>query len=500
MVPPPVFTSLEMLLTSSADLDADVVLQAHQRLDLELQADVEVVHRLGDEAGGAGGRGDHRHLVADVDARLLLALHADARVGEHVGAAGLLAQIERDQRVAHVEAHQLPLLKFFASVPVIWPGMPAAPITPAASRPGHSMPSCASCVVPDLEHLDFEHHLGLAEVLAGDQLLDHADRLGRVAHHQQVQLLVDEDVARLDEAAHHVRGLLHVRVGEIEALHRELAVGLRLGRRVRVDQHGVRVERAALELARHQHEAQHFLDRGVAHEHRDAQVGRHVAVVDEVQAAPLGDQLEHGAHRRVAQLDGDGVLERRGELRAHRLGLDLLLLDLAHDRARVALRRVVLQHCSRLARAVSVSPRFIASCASRTCALRGALARHGVEPGLGVVVVGVEALRAAGRRPRPRRCCPRRASCPRSADSAAPPPRCGAGSSCGSRCRSDCAFTASSRRARPCSSLPASIMLLAFLERFLPAQPRRHSARARVAIVFSVHRRRPKVCFVFSGR
>ena len=90
------------------DLDADLVVQVDERLDLELEPDVEVAHRLGDEAaGGGGGGGDHRHAVADVDPRLLLVLHADARVGEHAGGAVLLAQLEQEQRVGERELHQL---------------------------------------------------------------------------------------------------------------------------------------------------------------------------------------------------------------------------------------------------------------------------------------------------------------------------------------------------------------------------------------------------------
>src|SRR5439155_25050798 len=70
------------------DLDADVVLEINQGLDLQLQTHVEVAHRLGDEAPRhRGSRGDHGDAVADVDLRLFLVLHADAGIGEQVGPA-----------------------------------------------------------------------------------------------------------------------------------------------------------------------------------------------------------------------------------------------------------------------------------------------------------------------------------------------------------------------------------------------------------------------------
>ena len=289
------------------DLDAHVVLEEHLWLDLELQADVEVVHRLGDEARGARGGRDHRHLVADVDARLLAVLRADARIGEDVGAADLLAQVERDQRVAHGQVDE-------ATVQVARLGArdlagDALGAHQADADLGGPLDARGGELVGgDFQHLDFQHHFRLALVLVGDQLLRHADRLGRVAHHEQVQLLVDEEVTRLDELAHHVGGLLHVRVGEVEAAHHQVLVVPGLRRRVGIDQDGVVVEDLAVELVGHQHEADHFLDGGVAHEHGGLRLGLHVLVEDEVEAGLARDQLEHRAQRRIAELHGDGAL------------------------------------------------------------------------------------------------------------------------------------------------------------------------------------------------
>src|SRR5207249_102367 len=90
------------------DLYAHLVIEVDERLDLELEADVEIGHRLGDEAAGRRrGGSDHRHAVADVDARLLLVLHPDARIGEDVGAAVRLVQVKDEQRIGEGQAHQV---------------------------------------------------------------------------------------------------------------------------------------------------------------------------------------------------------------------------------------------------------------------------------------------------------------------------------------------------------------------------------------------------------
>ena len=90
----------------------------------------------------------------------------------------------------------------------------------------------------------------------------------------QIQLLVDEDVAGLHQRADHVRRLLHVGVGEIEAAHHELLVLALLRGRVREHEDGALVQDLLLELVGEQHDAQRLLDGRVAHQDRRAQVGR----------------------------------------------------------------------------------------------------------------------------------------------------------------------------------------------------------------------------------
>src|SRR6266853_893732 len=88
------------------DLDADVVLQEHVRLDVQLQADFEIVHGLRNDSGrGRGGR-DDRNLVADMDLGFFTVLHADARIREKIGLALLLLEIGDHERIGDRETHQ----------------------------------------------------------------------------------------------------------------------------------------------------------------------------------------------------------------------------------------------------------------------------------------------------------------------------------------------------------------------------------------------------------
>ena len=267
-----------------SDLDADFVLEIDERLDLELEPHVEVAHRLGHEsAGRSGGRRDHRHAIADVDPGLLLVLHADARIGEHIGGAILLRESE-DQHRRSDESGQAA----------------AQPLEPCCRRHGargggrgnrrgileldllrKAHAHLEQLVAPDFEDLDFEHHLGFRQVLRRDQPLGEPDRVRRVFDHEQVQLLVDEDVAGLHQRADHVGGLPHVGVGEVEAPHHELLVFAQLLRRVREYEDRPLVQDLLLELVGDEDHPDRFLHRGVAHDDGRPQVGAHVLVEDE---------------------------------------------------------------------------------------------------------------------------------------------------------------------------------------------------------------------------
>ena len=81
---------------------------------------------------------------------------------------------------------------------------------------GYWMPS--SCRLDSLyfQHFYFEHDLGLGEILRGDQLFRHADGLGRIAHHQQIELFIYEyGVCAYHRFDHGLR-LFGIRIAQIE--------------------------------------------------------------------------------------------------------------------------------------------------------------------------------------------------------------------------------------------------------------------------------------------
>src|SRR5690606_24493572 len=95
-----------------ADADRDLVVQHHARLHVELEADVEIIGGLPDEAVVAGPYGGHRNrnLVADVDLGLLAVLDADARIGQQIAVA-VLAQQADGQPGRHADARPVDAAK-----------------------------------------------------------------------------------------------------------------------------------------------------------------------------------------------------------------------------------------------------------------------------------------------------------------------------------------------------------------------------------------------------
>ena len=327
-----------------ADLHVDLVLERDERLDFQLQADVEIGDRLGDEAAGrGGGGGDDRHAVADVDACLLLVLHADARIGERVGDAVLLLEREEEERIGEGELHHVRV----AVVPFTQrqrAGRAGGADQADGERVGILDAELEELVAVHLHDLDLEHHFRLGEVLRGDQALRQLDRRRRVLQHEQVDFLVDEDVARLDERADHVRGLLDVGVREIEALHHELLVLALLLRRVRVDEHRVLGEHLVLErIGEHRH-ADRLLDGGVAQRDAGALVGAHIAIEDEIDAGGALQHLEDVPQRHLAQIERDRLGDGGPELHRGDRGLQQPLVDRALQPPRLAMLRVLGEH------------------------------------------------------------------------------------------------------------------------------------------------------------
>ena len=329
-----------------------------------------------------------------MDARLLLVLHPDARIGEDVGPAVLLVQAEEEQRIGEGEAHQIR----FAGVPFTQrDGARGAGGAGEADgeRTRVAEAELEQAVPRHLEDLDFEHHLGLGQVLSGNEALGEADRGRRVLDHQQVDLLVDENVARLDQGADHVRGLLDVGVGEVEALHHQLLVLAQLLRRVGEDEHGVLVEDLLLQLVGEQGHADRVLDGRVAQRDAGALVGAHVAVEDEVDAGGALQHLEHVAHRHLAQLDRDRLQDRGPQLHGDDHRLHQLVVDGALQATGVALLRVLGEHRTQHVLRLAVFPRLYQLLGRGH---QGAVAPVGLDlrqPGGGAGIAGIVRLHAA---------------------------------------------------------------------------------------------------------
>src|SRR5688572_28563436 len=289
-----------------------------ERLDLQAQADVEVGHRLGDEpAGGGRGGGDDRHAIADVDARLVLVLHTDARVGEHGGGGILLAQLQQEERIGEVQLHELrAAVQPFRQRDLS--GYALRPDQAVRNRLGVADAELKEPGTADLEDLDFEHHLGLGQVLRGDQALGDVDRVRRVLQHKQVDLLVEEDVAGLDERPDHVRSLRDVVVHEVERLDHELLVLAQLLRGVRIDEDRALVQFLVLERIGERDEVDRLFYARVADRDARALIGAHIAVEHEGHAGRVAEDFEYRPQRDIAQLERYGL--RRGPEPRHRRG------------------------------------------------------------------------------------------------------------------------------------------------------------------------------------
>ncbi len=193
----------------------------------------------------------------------------------------------------------------------------------------------------DLEHLHLQHHLRIGEVLRGDHLFREADRGGRVAQGDAVELLVRVDVARLQHGLHHRQHVLGLGVGQVERAHAQLGIVLLLGRGVRVDQHRVLVEHLALELVGGRQHADHVVDAHVADRQRHLEVGTHVVVEDEVQSGGPRERLEHGLEARLVEVQRDGLAQRRREFRRRRVRLGRGRAGAPRERLHAGVRRIL---------------------------------------------------------------------------------------------------------------------------------------------------------------
>ena len=320
------------------------------RFDLELEADVDVLHRAAEQhraviaglsrhlalatrgrvggggcrggrrrcgrAAGAGAgrgqlRGHHRHLVADQQARLFLVAGAHARVGDDGGVDVLQLQVQaqRQRRGQPGVATQRPQ--------GAQRGDAGGRREAQAGRPAQAQLGQALAV--DLDQLDLDHDVAARPVVDGDQLLGELQHLGGVAHHQRVGARVGHDRLALDQRLEQRRHRCRLGVAQHEGAHLQFAVGALLGGGVGVDQHAVIVERAHRQLLRHQQQIERLAHACIGQEQRAARLGAHVAIADHAQPGAAGQGVERHADRHVTQLERDAAIEQ-GAVQACRRG------------------------------------------------------------------------------------------------------------------------------------------------------------------------------------
>ena len=271
--------------------DTHLVIQVDGRFGVHRQAHVQVADGFGSEAARArrNGGGHHGHPVADDELRLFAVAHADARIGQDIRVAVLLVDVGRHGQVAHADAALVQIIQ-------VADGQPRAPRggerrQGQARRPGHAQFQQAAAL--DFEDFQLQYHFRLGHVLQRDQALGQADRLGRVAHDDEVELFIGHHVARLQNGLERVGHLFRIRVRQEEGFHQHFLVFLQLGRHVRVDQDGVRIHHLLLQLVRHQQEVDGRFDRAVLQEDRGFRVRLDVLVEDEIKARAARNQFEH---------------------------------------------------------------------------------------------------------------------------------------------------------------------------------------------------------------
>ena len=304
-------------------LDHDPAVHMDVRLHFELEPDVEVLDRIGDDRRGGAGRdhrGDHRNAVADKDFRLFAVTHPHTRIGQQVAHARFAFQVKHGDGVADdaTAVERELILKLH--------------------------PELLQARTKNFQHLDLQHHLGFGVVLHGNEVLCQADDIGRIADHQQIEFLVDESVLGLEHGLDHVLRLLHIGVFEIKTAYDQVLVLARLDRRGRVHQHGVLVENLAGKLVGVEQQRDRILDEHILDRNADADIRAHILVKNEIKAAALGKRVKHLAQPDIPELQADRHRVTRLDLRRGNHLAKAPRLDLAPRLARLALLGVFDQH------------------------------------------------------------------------------------------------------------------------------------------------------------
>ena len=164
--------------------------------------------------------------------------------------------------------------------------------------------------------------------MRGDQLFRHADDVRRVAQHQQIDALVNENILDLEHGLEHGHGLFEIGVLNVEAAQQQVLIFLLFSRGRRVDHDGVFGNDLLFQLRRNQDQVDGVFDAHLLHKNGDAGVGAHILVEDEVDAGITRQCFEHGTQAGVAELQGDraflaGLEHGNRSAESHALAVDL---------------------------------------------------------------------------------------------------------------------------------------------------------------------------------
>ena len=301
-----VFGRVRVLAAVGADLqrqpDGNLAVGINGGLDLDLDAHVHILD-VGVVDRRSGGRsrhrrgGDHRQAVADQKFGLFLVAYADAGCGQvvdvRVGFLGVDGAAQgRDIDVRRAQRAEL-LQRHAAGAGAKAGGQ----VNTQGHQPG----------MRHLHHIHLQHHLGFGLVHGGNQLLDQADDLRRVAYHQGIGLFVNEHILGLDHGFDHGHHVLGVGIGHGKAANLELGVIARLGLGVRVNQKRVLAHHPFGGLGLHQDQVDRLFNRRIAHKDADLQVALDVLVKQDVQAGGAGNCLHHHTQIGIAELQRHGL-------------------------------------------------------------------------------------------------------------------------------------------------------------------------------------------------
>ena len=179
-----------------ADLNAHLVIEINLRFDIQLQADIQIIHCFRDaHIGGAGG-GNHRDFIADMDFGFLPILHPDARISQNLHIAVIFLQVQLQVgRNRDATAAKMPegingddVLRLRGRCHHRATGYIALRLLISDIQRRESIgilnTQTQEAAALHLQHFHFQHDLRLGAVLRRNQLLGQAYCLWGIFHHQ----------------------------------------------------------------------------------------------------------------------------------------------------------------------------------------------------------------------------------------------------------------------------------------------------------------------------